>query len=221
MTEVVRKAKPHQKYVLKDGEQVIGVTTALGVVNKPALVAWANNLGLQGIKQHEYVDDLADVGTCAHYLINCDLTGETPDLQDYTPRQVDRAENALISYYAWSKDKMFATSQSEQQLVSEAYRYGGTIDWYGEINGTWVLVDIKTGKAIYDDYIYQTAAYHQLLVEAGYQVDQIRILQVGREPSEGFSEKMIPAAAIGPYWEVFKSALALYYAIRATKKGAK
>lgn len=216
-TEVVRKAKPHQKYVLKNGQQVVGVTTALGIVNKPALVAWANNLGLQGIKQHEYVDDLADVGTCAHYLINCDLTGEKPDLQDFTPRQVDRAENALISYYAWSKDKEFTTLMSEQQLVSEEHRYGGTVDWYGRLNGAWVLVDIKTGKAIYDDYIYQTAAYRQLLIENRHRVDEIHILQVGREPSEGFSEKMIPAAAIGPYWEVFKSALGLYKAIRATK----
>ncbi|GAI86127.1 unnamed protein product, partial [marine sediment metagenome] len=38
----------------------------IGVLNKPALVPWANNLGLQGINVKDYVDDKADIGTLAH-----------------------------------------------------------------------------------------------------------------------------------------------------------
>ncbi|KKL15416.1 hypothetical protein LCGC14_2505830 [marine sediment metagenome] len=217
---VVRKAKPHQQYHLENGDKVVGVTTALNVISKGALPAWANKIGLQGIKMHEYVDDLADVGTCAHYLIQCHLTGETPDVQDYTPRQVDRAENAVISFHEWARDKVFDTHYSEEQLVSEKHKYGGTVDWFGEIGGRAVLIDIKTGKAIYDDHLYQVAAYAQLVIEQDWQIDEVRILQVGRDESEGFSEKMIPIGAILPYFNVFLSALNLYTAIRVTKKGA-
>jgi len=118
-TEVVRKAKPHQHYILESGQEVPGVTTALGVLNKGALIGWANKIGLQGIKVHEYVDDLADVGTCAHYLVQCHLSGEKPDLQDFTPRQVDRAENCLISYFEWARDKNHPKFRDLHRIIKE------------------------------------------------------------------------------------------------------
>ena len=43
------KSKAHQRYKLADGTQVPGVTTITGQLNKPALIIWANRLGLQGI----------------------------------------------------------------------------------------------------------------------------------------------------------------------------
>lgn len=217
-TETVRKAKPHQRYQLENGQEVPGVTTALGVINKRALVGWANKIGLQGIKVHEYVDDLADVGTCAHYLVQCHLAGETPDLQDFTPRQVDRAENCLISFFEWARDKEFDTIYSEKQLVSEQHHFGGTVDWYGQLNGRHIVIDIKTGKGLYDENDYQIAAYHHLVCVNGGPVDEARLLQVGRSEDEGFSEKMIPTRAIKPYFDVFLAALNLYNVIRATKR---
>ena len=44
-----KRGRVHTVYKTKDGKRVPGVTTILGVINKPALVRWANNLGLQGI----------------------------------------------------------------------------------------------------------------------------------------------------------------------------
>jgi hypothetical protein len=217
MTTTTRKAKPHQRYYL--GEQLVpGVTTILGVLNKPALVPWANRLGLEGIKTTEYVDHLADIGTLAHRMIQCHLTGEELDLSDYTPNQVSAAENAVLSFFEWEKGKELETIRSEAQLVSETHKYGGTVDWYGTINGQAALVDIKTGKAIYDEMVYQVAAYAQLLVENNYSLKEVRILQVGRDETEGFSERVIPIGAILPYFVVFKSALDLYNAIKAAKR---
>ena len=74
-----------------------GVTPILGILNKPALIVWANRLGLQGIDSTKYRDELADIGVLAHYLIMCDLTGETADVSDYSKNQIDQAENALLS----------------------------------------------------------------------------------------------------------------------------
>lgn len=33
--------KVHTKYISKDGEQVPGVTTILGILSKPALIHWS------------------------------------------------------------------------------------------------------------------------------------------------------------------------------------
>lgn len=217
-TEVPKKAKPHQQYHLKTGQQVPGVTTALNVIHKGALVPWANRLGLQGIKTTEYVDEMATIGTLAHEMIAHHLGASEPDPSDYTPNQVSLAENACLSYYEWEKGKEMETILVEAQLVSEDYEYGGTIDWYGLVDGLPTLVDLKTSKALYDDHVYQLAAYRNLLWENGHTVETARLLQVGRSEDEGFSERVFPGPTIEPYFDVFSAALALYSAIRATKR---
>ena len=39
-----KRSKTHQRYYDKAGTMLPGVTTILGVLNKPALVPWANKL---------------------------------------------------------------------------------------------------------------------------------------------------------------------------------
>jgi hypothetical protein len=180
------KTKAHTQYRLKDGTRVPGVTTILGVLNKPALVPWANRLGLQGIDSTKYVDDKAEIGTCAHYLIECDVKGVDPDLSDYSPRTVSLAENGLLKWLDW-KPSDFTLVGSELQLVSEQYRYGGTCDIVCTSQGKTMLVDIKTsGSGVWPEMKHQVCAYEMLLLEHGYIIDEIWILRVGRDDTEGF-----------------------------------
>lgn len=202
------KTKVHTQYRLANGERVIGVTTALGVLAKPALIVWANRLGLQGIDSSKYTDAMAIIGTIAHYLIECDLKGETPELDEYSPADIDTAENALISFYAWRKGHNLEVLGSELQLVSEIYRYGGTTDLYCLLDGVKTLVDFKTGSGIYDEHYYQVCAYRQLMVENGHEVDQVRILNIPRKESEEFTEKIYTEFDTG--WQIFKKCLEIY-----------
>ena len=220
-TEVVKKAKAHTQYRLEDGTRVPGVTTILGVINKPALVNWANRMGLDGINTSKHVDELADIGTLAHAMIAHFLGGPAPDLDDYSKNQISRAENSVLSFHEWAKGKEIKTAFSEEQMVSEELRYGGTCDWLGHIDGVPTLLDLKTGKAIYDEHLYQVAAYWNLANETTWGlVAEIRILQVGRSEDEGFSERIIPAASIPKYFAVFTAALHLYETIKAAKRGS-
>ena len=219
-TEVVKKAKAHTRYTLEDGTRVPGVTTILNVIAKPALISWANRMGLDGINTSKHVDELADIGTLAHAMIAHHLGGPPPDLDDYSKNQISRAENSVLSFHEWAKGKEMETHRSELQMVSEKLRYGGTCDWVGGIDGVWTLLDLKTGKAIYDEMLYQVAAYWNLAKERGYQIAEIRILQVGRSEDEGFSERIIPAASIPKYFAVFTAALHLYQTIKAAKRGS-
>jgi len=202
------KIKSHIRYKNKDGKLVPGVTTALNILNKPALVKWANNLGLQGIDSNKYRDKMGDIGTLAHYLILCYFKQEKPDTSEYSKDDIDKAENCMLSFYEWEKTHPLEPILVEEPLVSENHQYGGTIDLLTKINGDLTLVDFKTGKAIYPEMLYQVAAYEQLLVEHGYTINKRKILRIGRDESEGFEDKELPKLSV--QWQIFLNCLNIY-----------
>jgi hypothetical protein len=79
------------------------------------------------------------------------------------------------------------------------------------------VIDFKTSKAIYEEHLYQVAAYEHLIFETqpsrysdATGVDRLRILQIGRSEDEGFSEKVI--TEWDHHWGVFEACLNLYKA---------
>jgi hypothetical protein len=205
---MTQKTKAHTPYHLRDGTRVPSVTTALGVLDKPGLIQWAWKLGREGIDWRKFRDEAADIGTLTHYLILCHLKGETPDIAEYSPHDVDKAENALLSYYEWEKGHKLEPILVEKPLVSEQYKYGGTIDCYCNLDGEPALLDFKTGKAIYPEHIYQLAAYTQLLREEGHPVSLCRILRIGRTEDESFEDRQIKDLRVP--WDIFKHCLEIY-----------
>ena len=203
------QTKAHIRYKTASGKRVPGATTITGLRAKPFLISWANRLGLEGIDSTKFRDKMADVGTCTHYMVQCDLDGTTPDLDDYSPNQLKLAETAFSKYLDWKVNQDLEVIKLEVPLVSEQYHYGGTLDVYCRLNGVLTLLDLKTSKAIYDDYGFQLAAYKQLLEEHGHQVDDARILRIGRAENEGFEDK--PFGRLKLHWEVFKRLLEIYY----------
>lgn len=202
------KTKAHIRYKNKDGKIVPGVTTPLYVLAKPALIHWAWKLGIQGEDYKKYTDKMADIGTLAHYLIMCHLTKKEPDTSEYSKDDIDKAENCVLSFYEWEKNHPVEPILVEEPLVSEEYQYGGTIDLLAKINGDLVLIDFKTGKAIYSDMLYQVAAYKHLVIEAGYKLKKSMILRIGRDESEGFDDKEMSDLSV--QWEIFKACLNIY-----------
>jgi hypothetical protein len=203
-----KRSKTHQRYYNKAGKLLPGVTTVLSVLAKPALVPWANKLGLAGHDVKDYVDTLALVGTIGHEIIACHNRGINFDPSPYPNELVDKAENCFLSYLSWEKQHKVEPILCEAQLISELYGYGGTIDMLAKVDGAPTLVDYKTGRAIYPEHIYQVAAYRQLLEENGHFVADVRILQIGRDETEGFSEKVV--ASTTREWMLFTHALAIY-----------
>jgi len=193
---MVQKSRAHIRYKNSDGKVVPGVTTILDIMAKPALIKWANNLGLQGIDSSKYRDEMADIGTLAHALIMCELKEDldaTADyLVNYSASQIVLAENALRSFHSWKNGHDVEPILVEEPLVSEMMQVGGTIDLYAKVDGLYTLVDFKTGNAIYFEAQCQVAAYVYILVEHGHMVEQTRLLRIGRTPDEGF-EEMVPA----------------------------
>ena len=201
--------KGHVKYYLKSGTLVPGVTTILNILGKQSLIEWAYQCGLKNIDYKKVRDSAGDVGTLTHYLILCDLKGEKPDLSEYSPDDIKTAELCMENYRAWKGLNNLNPMMIESPMVSETYGYGGTLDLYATLNSRNVLVDFKTSKGIYDSFLYQTAAYWQLIQENTAKIpDAILIVRIPKTSRESFETRFITDPY--KYFDVFRHCLCIY-----------
>lgn len=206
------KTTAHIRYKTADGAIVPGVTTVLGVLAKPALVPWANKLGLQGIDVRKYVDDKADIGTLGHAFVTDKLIGKETDTADFSANQIAAAENCAASFWEWeAKNHVESVHFVETPLISEMNRFGGTQDIFCRIDGKNTLIDLKTGKGIWPEHVYQVAALRELLLENGYDVDEVRVLNIPRAWDESFAEKICTPKQLETGWKIFLDCLDIYY----------
>lgn len=218
-----------------EGKRVPSVTTILSVIDKPALKVWANNIGLQGIKMSEYVDDKADIGTLAHSICEFSLVGTPIEWGNYIREQIIQACKCAKKFFEWkSYQAEFVPIASELELVSEKYQYGGCCDLVAVLNGRLTLIDFKTCSGVWNEAKYQTCAYLKMLNEnfdklheiainpipkKFKKVQDIVILRIGRDENEGFEYYPVKPQKEG--FETFKNALNLYRSIANFKKAEK
>lgn len=212
-----QRNKAHTRYRTKSGLAVPGSTTVLGIMAKEALVAWAWKLGTEGKDYRKVRDQAADIGSLAHFMINCYLLGKEPDLSEFSKENIDQAENSFLKFVTWWDDNKFTVMESELPLVSEKYLYGGTTDCIAkDQNGKIVLIDFKTSKGIYDEYISQLVSYSKLYAENyGTNIDRHIIIRIGKESQGDFEVREY--AELEKYWDVFTACLHLYYAKQKLK----
>lgn len=196
----MKRERNHVKYMSSGGFPVVGTTTVLQLLNKPALVAWAWRLGVEGKDYRAVSGNACDVGTLTHLLCECDMKGETPDLIEYSTPIVERAQKAFGAFVEFRKVNHVLPIKNEMQLISEEYLYGGTIDAYCELNGHKTLLDFKTG-GYYPEHRLQMAAYRNLLIENGHPVEKVHLLQIDKTTGE-FSDHVI--GDLDKEWEMFK-----------------
>jgi len=156
--------KEHQKYFLSDGTQVPGGSTISKIGDDAgALIHWAWKLGCEGKNYRDVSKEACDIGTLAHFYIECFLNNQVADLSDYTQEERDKALVCYHKFLEWWEGQDLEVVATEIQLVNEAFRYGGTIDLIAKRkNGDHVLMDFKTSKKISDSYWRQAAGYANL-----------------------------------------------------------
>ena len=211
------RTKAHTVYKNAAGKRVPGVTTFLGVVDKPALMYWAWDLGIQGIDFRKYRDETADIGTLAHAMITEWIEERQATTWEYPADIISQAENSAISFYEWLGDKKWKLGFVEKPLISELLQCGGTCDIYWEIEGLWTLDDLKTGKAIYGEHKAQASIYADILRENGYPVDRVRVVNVPRTEEEIFDVQEVQPHTWPQYREFFKACQTIYNMRKALK----
>lgn len=166
MMTITRGAgRPKGGYYLPDGERVPSVTTILGRFKESGgLIHWAWNLGMQGIDYREARDQAADAGTVAHDAVEAHLHGRPFDWNAVPEEIRDRARTSFGAFLEWSEQTQLQVTHTEMPLVSEKYRFGGTIDGM-LIRQKRSIGDWKTSNAVYPEYLVQLAAYWHLWEE--------------------------------------------------------
>ena len=158
-----------------NGEKYPGTTTVIGrFKDSGGLLHWAfaqGRLAEQGKIQKLYdkAEEAADIGTCAHAMIEAHINRLDSQavlnemLADEEGRK--KALNAFELYLKWEKQTgiQMISKYQEIQLVCPKYKFGGTPDAVGNINGEIVLLDWRTSNGVYQDHIIQLAAYRHLI----------------------------------------------------------
>lgn len=202
---------PHQVYKNSKGEKLVSVTTVLSLINKPAIPAWANKLGFEGINYFDELKRTAKIGSLVHAI--CEFyTAKTPiEWEKYTKEEIKKACTISKRFFEFvSLQDEFEPILSEGAFASDKYGFGGCIDIICRLNDKITLLDYKTSGAIYDEMIAQVSAYKLLAEEKGYKIEQVIILRFGREEAEGYEYREISKKELKQGFKVFKAALKLY-----------
>ncbi len=221
---VDKRFKVHTVYLTDAGVRVPGASTIAGMLDKPGLVHAAWKLGVEGKDYKKVWGQSADIGTIAHDMIECFIKGNEFDPSPYIADDVVKATNAYNGFRAFEAQlPRYRTVLSEGLImldgfcaknVSEAHRYGGTIDWVIEIIETGELwyFDFKSSKAIYEEHKYQTAAYFNLFHENNPEkkLSKVYLLHLGKEDGT-FKDHILDRQDIENMWAIFWYLLQIYW----------
>lgn len=158
---------PKQGYHLKDGRRVPGTTTVIGrFKDSGGLIYWAWAEGKAGRDYRETSKTAADAGTLAHAMVEAHIKKkDQPDLKDVTAEIAVKASTAYGAYLEWESQSKLEILETEIELVSQQYEFGGTPDAIGYLNGRLSVIDWKASNAVYADHLIQMAAYKRLWEE--------------------------------------------------------
>lgn len=127
-----------------------------------------------------------DIGTKAHlttqYYDNDEL-----DESDLHPT----LQNYLQAWKSFKKDFNPKFELIETMFYHKRFRYAGTIDRYAVVNGSRLILDIKTGR----EYVWhpiQLEGYKFLLEDNGYEVDRTACVYLTPEGTYKYREHKSP-----------------------------
>jgi hypothetical protein len=158
-----------------------------------------------------------DIGTQVHSLIEWNIRKSLGQEPGPEPRLAQGAQQPFATWQEWASCVKFKPLLCEQTVFSTEHQYAGTMDLLAEmeLQGTMttVLVDWKTGKAIYDEALLQNAAYIHALIEME-QVKPpisgliVRLPKTAQDPE--VETRVIPYVEHEKLFRVFKHVRALW-----------
>ena len=211
-------ATPKAGYFLKDGTKIPGTTTIISKFKESGgLIHWAWSLGMEGKDYRKVRDDAANIGTIVHdrveaFVKKVDwIPPETISKDD-----LEKVESGFNAYKSWQEQSKIEVIETEMQLVSEEFHFGGTPDAVGRFGYSLVLLDWKSSNAVYGDYLIQLAAYGHLLREVrDINVTAFHLCRFSKEHGD-FSHHYFQD--LSEAWEAFKHMRSLYDLMNRLKK---
>ena len=227
---VIEYEDEKHKYRL-NGDPVVSVTTALGVLDKSGpLMWWAWKMGigdafdwahkfskfddleayLKANKLHPNAkrDKAADRGVGAHYALEQLATTGRFDLSKVEPEDQGYASGVMDWWLGAEPTECVV----EQMVGSRKHGFAGRYDLDCVIDGARTLVDLKTSKGIYESHMLQLEMYGIAAAESGYGKFENKL--VLRAAPDGTFEEARSYATVGQALAV----LGAYKAMQQLKK---
>jgi hypothetical protein len=199
----------HRYWLHANGERTaaVSVTSALKVLDKPALLAWAEACGAEGAAALAAAGELTDVhpsraidvvrmngvgmdakrdagadrGTAVHNVLEFWAREQAvPDLADF-PAEVRGYVQGLCAWLLVAQPKPTGV---ERFVGSVTHTYAGRLDLRATLDGRDCIVDLKTNPKgrVYDEAHLQARAYTLADVECGAEPPEgIVIVAVGEQ----------------------------------------
>lgn len=196
-----------KKHVYKlDDKPLMGVTSVLGIIAKPALIQWAANMACDYINDNfptaeEFMKDphiftnlikeartahrkkkekAADAGTDVHGLVEQYINDCIAAGETLNPVVENPALQGFIDWAITNKIKFVV---SEKRMYSEEWWVAGTCDLVFEQDGKKFLGDVKTQARMWDRVPFiQMGAYTKMYQETtGEQIDGTCVILIPRE----------------------------------------
>lgn len=200
---------PDRHYYTINGERAWGVTTALGVLDKPALIPWATGCAAKyftdNVKPGQALDEVqiqelakdmkwahrrkkdkaADMGTWVHNYAEEYAKGNNPDMP-VNPQ----LQKSCRAFKKWFDEQDIEVIQAEMKLCSPTLMLAGTVDLICRMDGKLTIIDWKTGSGIYPTMFLQMGAYaHMYEEEFGEKVEQVGVVNCPVRPDKYFQTK--------------------------------
>ena len=232
--------KPRRNYKDANGKKLPGVTTILGVLDKPALLWWAAREAAQataaaivngGMPADRAIEvgkkapfqrrqDAADAGTQAHACVEAHYAGE-PWPEDASDAARACAQR-VIDHIA-ARGYSVVVSEWAGTMGEYGSGFAGTLDLIVEKDDLRYIADLKTGKAAFDEVVPQLAAYRQLWDEHELVHKRTRHIDGGgivfHAPIEDdvVNEIELTREKLDAGWRLFEAARAAFWARKDAK----
>jgi len=217
-----------------NGNISYGVTSIIGVINKPALMYWAVNKAVDQMKydfkpgiaydevqidnflsnakgaHRKFSKDAANIGSMVHDWISNYIFALANNTVLPAQPVNEKARQSIRAFMDFTEKHNVEITSSERKIYSIEKDYCGTLDGEGIIDGKKCIIDFKTSSAIYDEYFIQVVAYMKAREEeTGSKYDGAVIIRVDKESGE-FEAKTIKREELDDFYNAFLGCLSIY-----------
>lgn len=198
----------HIYYLVEAGKKkrLCGVTTFIGVLDKPALIPWAVGVTIDYVREHlnelqndsyeilekakkesqNQKDIAGEIGKQIHKWVEQHIKGEQPEMPED-----DRVLMGINNFIDWVAEYKVEFKASEILIYSQSFNYVGCADIIATIDGQDYLLDIKTSNQIYQEVRLQTAAYKMAYEEeTGKKLKGRWVLRISKENEDEYIARM-------------------------------
>lgn len=233
----------HRYYIFDKDIEVTprapSVTTVCGIIDKPWLVPWAANSAvalcagaIQPNQEHSEIfletvwaqarkgyrtikQAAADVGTEVHTFLEKYI--RDPSHIENIPPEDTQAGRSIRAAIKWLESNQIEPLEVERRIFSRKHRFTGTLDKRAKVNGIHTILDWKTSKGLYPEFLLQTAAYQGAYEEeTSDRIEQRILVRLDKETGD-FHPHVLRRGEFRKDYSAFLAALKLFKRVRQTQ----